>query len=202
MDRSDLIFRAQIGLVVAVWFVVLYGSADMVMRGASDLPSVLTPWDEMLPFWPSFAWLYLSVTPFLCLPLLVIPDRIGLKVLAVTLMVEIAVGALIFVTFPVADPLFPPGPHPAPLRFADMINLDLNNLPSLHVALTVTTFLAVWPCLGRAQVPVALWATLVCFSTLVTRQHDLVSFAAGVILAAVGHWAVAPMVRRALSGPA
>lgn len=202
MDRSDLIFRAKIGSVVAVWFAVLYGGADLVMRGATDLPSVLTPWDERLPFWPSFAVLYLSVTPFLCLPLVVLPDRIGLKVLAVTLMVEIAVGALIFVTFPVADPHFPSGPHPAPLRFADMINLDLNNLPSLHVALTVTTFLAIRSSLGRAQVPVALWAALIVLSTLVTRQHDLVSVAAGVILAALGQWGIAPVVRRWLREPA
>jgi hypothetical protein len=202
MDRSDLIFRAKIGLVVAVWFMLLYGGADLVMRGATDLPSVQTPWDERLPFWPSFALLYLSVSPFLCLPLLVLPDHVGLKVLAITLMVEIAIGALIFVTFPVADPHFPPGPHPALLRLADMVNLDLNNLPSLHVALTVTTFLAVRSSLGRAQVPVALWAALIVLSTLVTRQHDLVSVAAGMFLAALGHWGIAPMVRRWIREPA
>ena len=198
MGRDELIFRAKVGSVVAVWFAVLYGGADLLMRGATELPSVQTPWDEMLPFWPSFAVLYLTVTPFLCLPLLVIPDRSGIKVLALTLMVVTAIGALIFVMFPVADPLFPPGPHTAALRFADWINLDLNNLPSLHVALTVTTFLAMRSSLGRAQVPVVIWAALVIFSTLVTRQHDLVSAAAGMILAAVGHWGVAPVVRRCL----
>ena len=198
MDRGDLIFRAKIGLVVAVWFMVLYGGADFVMRGATDLPSVQTPWDKMLPFWPSFAVLYLTVTPFLCLPLLIIPDQSGIKVLALTLMVVTAIGALMFIAFPVADPLFPPGPHPAPLRFADMINLDLNNLPSLHVALTVTTFLAMRSNLGRAQVPVALWAALVIFSTLVTCQHDLASVGAGMILAAVGHLGIAPVVRRVI----
>ena len=202
MDRSDLIFRAKIGLAVAVWFALLYGGADLVMRGADDLSSELTPWDEMLPFWPSFAYLYLSVTPFLCLPLLVLSDRTGLQVLALTLMVEIAVGALIFVTFPVASPPFPPGPHPAPLRFADMINLDLNNLPSLHVALTVTTYLAMRSSLGRAQAPVAFWAALIVLSTLVTRQHDLVSAGAGAVLAALGHWGIAPVLRRLIQEPA
>lgn len=202
MDRADLIFRAKLGTVVALWFAVLYGTADLAMRGSTDLPSVLTPWDEMLPFWPSFALLYLSVTPFLCLPLLVIPDHWSLKVLAMTLMVEIVIGAITFVIFPVADPLFPAGPHPAPLRFADIINLDLNNLPSLHVAMTATCFLAIRPHLGRALVPVSLWAALICVSTLVTRQHDLISFAAGLALGAVGHWGIAPMVRRAVRGRA
>jgi PAP2 superfamily len=202
MDRDELIFRAKVGSVVAAWFAVLYGGADLLMRGANDLPSVQTPWDEMLPFWPSFALVYLSVTPFLCLPLLIIPDRTALKVLAVTLMVEIALACAIFLIFPVAPPPLPPGPHPALLRFADLINLRLNNLPSLHVALTATTFLAIRASLGWAQMPIALWAALICFSTLVTRQHDLVSFAAGLTFAAVGHWGIAPLIRRSFQGHA
>ena len=202
MDRDELIFRARVGAVVAVWFGTFYAGADLWTRGATDLPSLQTPWDEMLPFWPGFAVLYLTVTPFLCLPLLVIPDRLGIKLLATTLMVLTAIGALIFVLFPVAGPIVPPGPHPASFRLADWINLDQNNLPSLHVALTLTTFLAMRPSLGRAQAPVAIWAALVVLSTLVTRQHDLASVAAGAILAALGHWAIAPVLRRVLQGRA
>ncbi|NJM84435.1 MAG: hypothetical protein HC844_20095 [Tabrizicola sp.] len=200
MDRSELIFRAKIGSVVALWFAALYGAADHVMRGTPGLPSVLTRWDAMLPFWPSFALFYLSVTPFLCLPLLIVPGRPALKVLALTLMAEIALGAVIFVTFPVAPPPLPAGPHPVLLRLADLINLDLNNLPSLHVALTATTLLGLRAYLGRMLVPVTLWAALIGLSTLVTRQHDLASCAAGLVLAALGHWGIAPRIRGYVAG--
>jgi hypothetical protein len=201
MDRSDLIFRATVGAVVALWFGGLYGAADLLMRGSADLPSVLTSWDGMLPFWPSFALVYLSVTPFLCLPLLLIRNRQALKVLALTLMIEIAVAAAVFVLFPVAGVPVPEGPHPAMFRLADLINLERNNLPSLHVAMTITTLLALRPYLGRLHAVVALWAALICLSTLLTRQHDLASCAGGLILAAAGHWGIAPLIRRGFAEP-
>ena len=116
MDRAELIYRAKLGTVVAIWFFVLYGAADFVMRKTANPPSVMTDWDAFLPFWPSFAVVYLSVTLFLCLPLLVLPGRIALKVLAVTLMAEIALACMIFLIFPVASPPVPPGPHHCALR--------------------------------------------------------------------------------------
>lgn len=199
MDRAEPVFRAKVGAVVAAWFVLLYGGAEWLMLGTTDPASVLTEWDDLLPFWPSFAVVYLSVTPFLCLPLLVIPDRRALTVLAVTLMAEIALAVVVFLVFPVAPPPLPAGPLPVLLRIADLVNLTLNNLPSLHVALTATSYLALRPHLGRAQGPVAIWALLICLSTLLTRQHDLISCAAGLGLAALGHWGIAPLVRRGLA---
>lgn len=201
MQRSDLAFRAKVGAIVALWFAGVYGGADLLMRGTTDLASVWSPWDERLPFWPSWALVYLSVTPFLCLPLLVMPDRLSLKVLALVLMIETLIAGIVFVIYPVSAPLLADGPLPALFRLADRINLDLNNLPSLHVALTVTTFLALRPLLGRAGLPVTLWATAICLSTLLTRQHDLASCAAGLALAAIGHWGIAPLVRRGFAGP-
>lgn len=199
MRRSEYVFRVKIGLLVGLWFAVIYGGADYAMRDVVNLPSTQTRWDALVPFWPSFALVYLSVTPFLCLPLVVLPDRLSVWTLAVTLMAETVVAAAIFILFPVASPEMPLGPHPALLQVADAINLRLNNLPSLHVALTVTAGLAMWPHLRGLRGLVAGWAVLICLSTLLTRQHDLASFAAGLFLAAAGHWAIAPLFRAMLS---
>ncbi len=192
----DWRFRIAVALGVGLWFGLVYFGAYAVTVGKVDLPKLQTAWDRAMPFWPGMAVAYLSVTPFLCLPLLLLPDRREVGILARTLALQIALAGMIYLLFPVATTPHPAQAVPVALHVAEWVNLDFNSFPSLHVALTATVAGALWhhPW-GRA---IALWAGLIIVSTLLTWQHVLADVAGGLALAAFSLAMIAPMVRRSL----
>lgn len=198
--RASWRFRLRLGAVVALWFAVIYVGADWIMRQGTHLPSLATPLDALIPFRPGFAAAYLSVTPFLWLPLFLVPARGDLLALGLTLMVEIAGAGVIYLIFPIASPPVPDVTLPALYRLSDVINLTRNNLPSLHVALTVTTTLTLVVHAPRLRLLWGTWGGLIVVSTLLTRQHDLASVGAGLLLALAGYFLLLPRLRR-WSGP-
>ncbi|MGB8814403.1 MAG: phosphatase PAP2 family protein [Paracoccaceae bacterium] len=196
---DDWRYRLKVGSVVGLWFCSLYFLTDLVTLNRTNLASLTTPLDRLIPFWPWFAFAYLSVTPLLCLPLLVLPKRTDIQALAATLMVQIALAALVFLVFPVTGPNPAPTQAPKVFYWADAVNLSYNNFPSLHVALTATTALALRGHLGRVQGLVMLWAAAICVSTLFTWQHTLADVSGGLALAALGHWAIRPRISARLA---
>jgi hypothetical protein len=87
---------------------------------------------------------------------------------------------------------------------ADVLNLERNDLPSLHVAFAFTLAAAFAPRTGRVGFAVlCAWAVATAVSTLLTRQHHLLDVAGGIALAAVvwpmaSRWARRPEVICAL----
>lgn len=187
---DNLFWRVRIAATVAVWFALVYGGADWITakRAATNpLPSVAIPLDAAIPFWPAAAWVYLTITPLLLLPLVVMQDQLRIRALAAVLCGEIAIAGLIYLTFPVDQSRIPDVALPAAMRLADQINLTYNSLPSLHVALSLTAAGALLQT-GRPvrNLGLAFWAFLIAGSTLVTHQHFIADLIAGVILAALG----------------
>jgi PAP2 superfamily len=158
-------------------------------RGSAARVTTWTPFDEQLPFWPSWIWVYLmpyALGPILAGTLSVSTYwwyiRTGLVVVALTL--------VIFVIFPTQID----ARHRAQVAatgltadvYKNVTEIDdppANAAPSLHVSLTCLLLLALlrdypscWPWWTGFMV-------LVWLSTLITRQHHVIDVGAGILLA-------------------
>ncbi|MHA6264890.1 phosphatase PAP2 family protein [Arenibacterium sp. CAU 1754] len=188
--RNDRGWRMRVGAAVGLWFWVVYGGADWLTglrAGQGALASVEIAADAAIPFWPSAAWVYMTVTPAMILPLFVLGERSAVRALALVLAVEIALAGVVYLVWPVAPTRTPEGDLPTMIQIADLVNLTYNSVPSLHVALSMTCTMAMmaagqWARNGA----LALWALGIAASTLVTHQHFIADVAAGAALAGVG----------------
>jgi hypothetical protein len=158
-------------------------------RGAAATITTWTPFDEQLPFWPSWIWVYLI--PYAVGPILagtMSPStfwwyiRAGLVVVAVTL--------LIFVIFPTRIDITHRGQVAGTGLTAeiyksvtDIDDPPANAAPSLHVSLTCLLLLALLRDYPRCWPWWMGFISLVWLSTLVTRQHHLIDVGAGILLA-------------------
>ena len=176
-------------LVFGAAFGAIYGLASRDYRSRSDLFDVSLPLDALVPFVPLWALAYVAVAPLLLVTAWVLrtPGRTLPFLAAITL--QLVIGALCFLAFPVAPPAIPAMPAgtlaAGLFALADAINLTGNFMPSLHVALAVSSAWAAsahvrWP--GKAAL--WLWALAICASTLFTYQHWLLDVAGGALLAA------------------
>ena len=185
-DTANLILLTS---VFAVTFVVLYGFTSSVSALIPWRISVALPLDEQLPFWPATAAIYLTITPMLLLAPFVLRDLASLLPLFLALMLETSIGALCFMLLPIDPPAITccEGALTQMLfDTADTLNLERNDLPSLHVAFVVTAALAFAPRAGGfGRFTLLVWASCVAASTVLTRQHRLLDVVAGVLLAFV-----------------
>ena len=182
----DLRQRLMLGAAVGLWFWAVYAGANAYAASLTGLPDARIALDAAIPFRPGWAWVYMTVSPMLMLPLVVLPLP-NLTALAKALAAQIALAGLAYILFPVAPSAHPLGDLPAIFRLADTVNLTYNSAPSLHVALSVTCALA----MTRRDRPLRsaallLWAAAITASALLTHQHYLIDVATGLLLAALG----------------
>lgn len=184
--RSEWAWRIGVGCAICAWFFAVYIAADWWtgrLAETRDFPSPAIALDAAIPFAPEAAWAYMTVAPFMAMPLLVLTAR-RVRALAWTEAVMIALAGIVFVTFPMAATVTPEGAGPAIMHFADWVNLTYNSLPSLHVALSTSTLIAlVQGTRGGLRVTLILWGIAVIGSTLLTKQHYVLDAVAGVALA-------------------
>jgi membrane-associated phospholipid phosphatase len=201
--RTEVANLALLTLAFAAWFALCYGAGSALPAYLPWRAQVALPMDAQIPFWPGAAALYLSITPMLLLAPMVLRDLRALLPLFAALMLETTVAALFFVSMPIDDTgasCVESTLGCALFRIADTINLQHNNLPSLHVAFACTLALAYSPRasqLGGALLYV--WVLAVALSTLLTHQHYVLDVVAGMLLALVcwrvaGSWARRPRV--------
>src|SRR4051794_20183328 len=159
-----------------------------------DLP--LTWMDRSIGFHP-YAWVGVYQSEYLAvnlIPWLAVTRR-QLSHYAKGFAIVALVSFAVFIVFPVRSPR-PPAPD-ATGMYGLVLRYDvpLNALPSLHAALVVYTM-----CFGRRVFAdglprslgavCVLWAALILYATLATKQHYLVDVAAGTVLAVLADaWA-------------
>jgi hypothetical protein len=180
---------------VTVEFAIVFFGGDFVTAHRQGRMHVFFPFELSIPLIPSMVIAYMSIyliwipAPFL------LPERHQVNRLAVALALVILISGIGFLAFP-AELGFPPmsvdlarlDPSSANrwgtwLRLADLLNLDYDLIPSLHVAMFVTTAGAYACQSGRlGRVVLGLWATAVVFSTVLTHQHHLIDAVAGLAL--------------------
>ena len=192
--------------IFAFTFVLLYGGASALSAYIPWRVPLQLPLDARLPFVPGAAIVYLTIGPMLLAAPFVLRDLASLLPLFAVLMFETAVAAVCFMLLPVDPPAIDccePGIVGAVFHLADVMNLERNDLPSLHVAFAFTLAMAFAP---RARpvgrVLLFAWAIVTALSTLLTHQHHVLDVAGGVLLAVIawrvaGSWGRQPAVRAA-----
>jgi hypothetical protein len=191
--RKNLFLTGLFTLV----FIVVYGGADILGASAEQRYQVALDFEAQIPFMPSMAVIYLSILPLMLLLPVVYNKPWELFPLFVVLSFEVLVGGALFLLFPTLE-IFPPRDSSAnTLIFfvADTLNLRYNNLPSLHVALSLTTAIAIaqrcgtwgrWFYLG--------WGMLITVSSVLMHEHHIADVVAGSLLAIGGMFVVYPRV--------
>ena len=159
----------------------------------------LTPLDRWIGFHPQ--WVYVYQSAYLLIPIspLLSQTKHQLLLFARSYLLMTGIAILFFSLLPIEAPR----PADAPLdgMFGLLLLYDrlINVFPSLHVAMVVQS-LAFGAWLSRESTSPAprialaagiLWAALICYSTLATKQHYFVDVPAGIALGLFCHWAIA-----------
>ena len=186
--------------VFGAYFWIVYGAGDFVAAHAATRHHVALPFETHIPLVPWAAAIYLTVTPFLCVALLVFRTPERLLPLFATLCAEVTIAGIVFVAFPV-ELSFPPhevaGLGGTLHRLAHQITLTYNCVPSLHVVLALTAAWAFATVGGwRWRVLVWSWAGAIAVSTLLIHAHHIADLAAGAVLTAFCVRYVPPRVQR------
>jgi membrane-associated phospholipid phosphatase len=148
--------------------------------------------DQSVEFMPNSYWLYSSIYPLFLAAYFLSRDLINLNKFLYAFLFQVLVTIVIFGVWPTTFPrdLYP---LPSDLNFMTRYGFILlrsadspaSCCPSLHVS---CSFLAAFIFLGeqRKKFPYFfLWACLVAFSTLTTKQHYWIDVATGFLMAAL-----------------
>ena len=192
--RAEVANLAIVTAIFSFTFLLCYGGASALSAYVPWRVPLALAFDERLPFMPGAALLYLSLSLALLLAPFVLRSLASLLPLFAALVLETVVAAVCFMLLPVDPPVIDccePGIAGALFHLADVLNLERNDLPSLHVAFAFTLAAAFAPRAGRAgTVLLYAWAVVTALSTLLTRQHHLLDVAGGMTLAALA-WPIA-----------
>ncbi|HWF20039.1 MAG TPA: phosphatase PAP2 family protein [Verrucomicrobiae bacterium] len=150
--------------------------------------------DNWAGFQPTpWAWVYESnflITGFI--PWLIV-SRMELRRYAIGFALLSALSFLIFAVFPVASPRPINQEENATLIFITHVDGPLNAFPSLHAASLVYTIALARRLFGRqlklsVMAGLLVWASLILFATLATKQHYAVDLVAGGLIGWLADW--------------
>jgi membrane-associated phospholipid phosphatase len=198
--RALLPLKAAVQAVFSLLFWV--GYVWLSRHAVFPLRAVPGTWlDRAGPFSPGpWAWVYLS--QFLLaggLPWLI--DNRGLlwRYVAAGALMSVA-SFLLFVFFPVASPRPAGLPDTGPMAWIVRGDGAFNAFPSLHAGFVVLIADLGWRIFRRPAVSAVLgvWAVLILYATLATRQHYAWDLAAGLLIGGLANFGAA----RLLSGSA
>lgn len=194
--RANWRMKAALSARLTLFFCVPYFTLQrLTLFPARTLP--LSAIDRAIDFDPRWVWVYQSVYLLLAIVPWMVTTRAELRQYARGFLLLSGVGFAFFLLLPVRGPR--PDIESANLMFRILQWYDgpLNCLPSLHVGLAAYTVLFGARLLrdrttvsGRlAVVSLAwLWATLIAYAALATKQHYAIDLPAGALLACVCHW--------------
>lgn len=190
---SNLWRTGLVSAGVGVWFMVFYGGASAVTALYSVRMRVDADWEQSIPFWPWMSVVYLTMNALVMLSLFVFRNVRALMPFAVSIMAETLIGAVCFVLLPI-ERAFPTrvveGFWAPFFHTADTINLEYNDLPSLHVAFACTAALAYTRQASRLEGVWRGWwwvfwgwAGAIAASTAFIHEHHVIDAVAGWLLA-------------------
>lgn len=206
---GDWGLRLAIAAVFSAFFCVVYGTTNLLTSLHSFRVPMHFGFEFKLPFVPSLSIVYCSLYLLMGSALFVFRSWQALVPLALTLMFETLCAAVFFLLMPVENAFtheVPGGISGAIFNLADVVNLEHNWFPSLHVTFAWTTALAIGSRFGTlARSLVLSWAASISAAAVLTHQHYLIDVAGGLALAAVAMTVVYPRVALACQraiGPA
>ena len=179
-------YFALLSLAQTFWFGFIYGGADLITAHGARRLRVHLEFEEMLPFVPAMVWIYMSIYLLFAVAPFILHSRRELRALVITFALVTLCAGVCFLLFPAElDFPIPPdlGTSVALFHLADRLNLDYNQVPSLHVALSVVCA-AVFASYAGAKMRIFLWlwALAIGASAVLTYQHHLLDVLAGLLL--------------------
>jgi membrane-associated phospholipid phosphatase len=190
---GSLKLAVWLGLTVGIC--VPYFTLQRLGLEPGPAPPVLAI-EEAIPFAPGWIWAYVSLAILVPLAPSLATSRELLLRYARGLALLCGICFVIFFLNPVAGPRPALMPEHALYGFIVSVDRPSNSLPSLHAGLTAYSLLYIWRVLrpdlgGRGRsilgLGTAIWAILILYSTLATKQHWLLDLPAGVLVAWVAH---------------
>jgi membrane-associated phospholipid phosphatase len=184
--RDVLNYFLRRGIAITILWVVVYGGADLITGWRHLRFRVHFDWELAIPFVPAAVLAYVSVNLLFLLAPFVLRDRQSLNAYAKALAAEILIAGLCFLILPselAFDHSADAGGWSTLLTIARTIALHYNLVPSLHVAMAVSS-VAAFATRGNEFVRGLLWAwaLAIAASTLLTHQHHLIDVVAGWLL--------------------
>jgi membrane-associated phospholipid phosphatase len=184
---KHLRFAWLVSLMGLLWFILVYGGADILTAHRSFRVRVYLDVELNIPFIPEAAIVYMSIYPLFIAAPFILRKRLEFFALAMTLNMAILIAGICFLLFPAQTAFSPPkdfGAFPGLFHFADRLSLTYNLVPSLHVALS-TICIAVFAARTGTTWKILLWtwAVAIAVSTLLIHKHHLLDVATGFLLA-------------------
>ena len=182
-QKTAVVHYLKLASLLSVQFIVIYGGAIWLTANREDLYHVYFEWERSIPLVPSFAWVYLSVTPLMMLPASIL-DIGQHNRLAWQMALAMLVAGAVFLLFP-ATTGYPTPEDPAGLLgLLRSIDRPYNLLPSLHVALSLLIVMQLYPLFGvRGRAFLVAWLGALVVSVILTHQHHLADVIGGLLLA-------------------
>lgn len=177
------------GVRLLLLFAVVFYGAEWWTAQHTRRVSVAFAAELGIPWWPPAYLVYFSVlaVPFLVLVRASSRDQVRAWERRMALALLVALPCFLWLP---STPAYPPPSAEQLQRWGDvrgaaqLIAGRYNLLPSLHVALSAITMLAVAPLSSvRLRTAMALWWAALVAAVLLTHQHHLADVVAGVVLA-------------------
>lgn len=205
--RFSVHFAKSLAICAFTYLVMLTGyQACKWEPFFSAHPLPMTPIDLAIPFIPETVWVYGTVSYATLFLYLILKKPADVRRLFLSLVVGSFFCTVVFALYPTTYPreLYPtPGGVSLTLeRLRDLREADnaANCMPSLHVV--IATCLACF-FIERARhralrIVGPIWAAIVMFSTLTTKQHYLIDIPTGIVAGSAGYLIARWAARRGL----
>lgn len=185
--------RSLLALLFAAIFAAVYGGASWLSAYRNPPPAPHFVFEAAIPFIPEMAWIYLSLPLALALTPFVLRRKREIVPFFFTLTAQVLIAGAVYVVHPFSCAWPPRNSEAAVFRFMDVVNLDFNQLPSLHLAFATSLVLVFGRRYPAARVLLWIWLLAVAASTLLTHEHQVLDLVAGI---ALGVLTVATVQRR------
>ena len=173
-------------LIASSWYGLVYGGCDWVTSQRVDFVRVHLPFEERIPFVPDLIWVYSSIYLLFAMFPFALDSSAKLKTAGLALMLATGIGAISFMLIPAEPDFALPndlGLFPFVFQLSDKVNLNYNQVPSLHVAfVTICCELFIRNARPGAAFVFRCWPFAVAIAAVMTFQHHIVDVISGYLL--------------------
>ena len=139
-SKSEARETLPIAISGVLVFIISYSFCSWLTDQRNVSVTMYIPEDELVPFYPSWSIIYLSINLLIPLAFFFFHTRKMMIQFVIMTSVQVLIASLFFVLMPVQQPFeILDNPDQFFYRLADEINLNHNYFPSLHVSLALSS---------------------------------------------------------------
>ena len=146
--------------------------------------------DNALPLVSEFIYIYMSMYLVAVLPYFFIQSKREFKNVILSYLLVLGSSFMIFIFFPV----YMPRPELVATTLSErllthlyLVDLPINNFPSLHVALSMLSSFVLFSYSKKIGYLALTWSVLIALSVLLVKQHYFLDIIGGILMAVIGY---------------